>query len=247
VAPRGGPPRAPRAVPGATRHRRGVADEGGPPDQPVGAEGAPAGRRQCPPPQGLWPDRRGRPAPILLAWNWYGLSQKRARIADLTSEKEELEEKWKLSAQDRLDVDALKEWEETTVSWLDELYDVAARMPHEKGLRLTQVAGVPISKRTAKDKYVARMTLHGLTTGDQDILVTQFLEAAHKDPHLRPAPANFRGQEFTVKIDIAAQPPTKYTTPLRVPPGARRPQADAEETVVEEPQTAQPRGEEQIP
>ncbi len=123
------------------------------------------------------------------------------------------------------------EWElakYALVSWIDEMYDIAARLPHKAGFRLTQVTAVPLPKRTGKDKYVARLTLHGVMASDQDTLVSQFLEEIHKDPHLRAAPADFRGQEFTLKIDVTAQPPKKYQTRFTPPPPAKTPVAEPE-------------------
>jgi hypothetical protein len=166
--------------------------------------------------------------PTLLGAYMTFMSNKRAELGRLQMTKEKLETEWKSLAQERVDFDAIKDWEESTVSWIDEMYDIAARLPHKAGFRLTQVTAVPLPKRTGKDKYVARLTLHGVMASDQDTLVSQFLEEIHKDPHLRAAPADFRGQEFTLKIDVTAQPPKKYQTRFTPPPPAKTPVAEPE-------------------
>jgi hypothetical protein len=172
--------------------------------------------------------------PAIFIGSYVMLTKKNNEIARLTEDKEQVDADWKDSDQDRRDVDGLKEWEDTTVSWIDELYDVAARLPHVAGLRITTIQAVPITRRSTtkeKDKqYVARLTIHGQTTGDQDTLVTKFTAELRKDPHLRPAPADFHGNDFTIKIDVAAQPGSRYTTHLVVPKDAKRPVEPPAET-----------------
>ena len=163
--------------------------------------------------------------PAFVIGNWRYLANKRAQIQELQETKESLDQDWKNLEQDRRDVEGLKEWEETTVSWIDELYDIAARMPHAEGLRLTQVSAAPLPRRgKEKEKFVAQLTVHGVTNGDQDTLVTRFTSEIRKDKnHLRLAVSNVHGNEFTIKIDVTAQPGSKYTTVLTVPTGAKRP------------------------
>ena len=77
--------------------------------------------------------------PLLFVFGLVMLSQQRSRIKELGDAKEQLDSRWKASEQARVDVDGLKDWEQTSISWIDELYDIAARFPHETGLRLSQV------------------------------------------------------------------------------------------------------------
>ena len=139
-----------------------------------------------------------------------------------------LELEWKGTEQARADVDGLKDWEQTTVSWIDELYDISARFPHETGLRLSQVSAAPLARKagaSVKDKdgkYVGVETLHGVMQPDQDKLVSRFMNELRKDPHLRVTSPDFRGNEFTVRIEVAAQPGSAFTQKLEVPPQPKR-------------------------
>lgn len=156
--------------------------------------------------------------PILIAGWWWKLSATRAEIRELQVAKEDLDDQWKRLEQERLDVAALKEWEQTTISWLDELYSVSARLPHAQGFRLAQVSATQVRRRGAKDAATGLLTLHGIMNSDQDVLVNQFLESLHEDKYLKAQSPTFRGNDFTIKIDVAPRPPMHHTTQLVVPP-----------------------------
>ena len=49
-------------------------------------------------------------------------------------------------------LDALKDWNYTAVSWLDEIYDLAARFPKKQGLKVTKIEVQPLTPKSAKDK-----------------------------------------------------------------------------------------------
>lgn len=168
---------------------------------------------------------------LLLGWYW-GLTNTRSQIKRLENEKISLEEELKGREQDRRDIAALKEWESTTISWLDELYDIAARFPHVEGLRITQVAATQVTQRGVKDKYTGRITIHGVMTSDHDAHVAKFLDALHQDStYLKVQSPTYKANEFVVKIDVAPRPPSKYQSTLVVPPIPKRivqPEPEAE-------------------
>lgn len=158
---------------------------------------------------------------LILAW-WMSLSKMQAQIRDLEVTREDLDETWKKLEQERLDVAALKDWEQTSISWLDELYDISARFPHAQGLRITQVSATQFRRRGAKDTFTGLVTIHGLMNSDQDTLVTQFSESLQQDKYLRVQSPAFKANEFTLKIDVAARPPLHYQTNLVVPPQPKK-------------------------
>src|SRR5262249_53972577 len=88
--------------------------------------------------------------PLLFVLGMVALSKQRGRIAELTEQKEDLDDKWTKSEQARADVAGLKDWEQSTISWIDELYDVAARFPPSKedvekaGSKATSLQGLRI-------------------------------------------------------------------------------------------------------
>src|SRR5262249_52222316 len=126
---------------------------------------------------------------------------------------------------------------------LDELYDLTARFPDPDTIRLTSLIGDPQSrttpnKRVAKppplrngtttedeqDKYVAKLSLMGITTDDDkviDTLMKRFVEDSHSgvDPKF-PSPntgadrTRFR-QQFPAHVRLEKPPPDKY--PRRLP------------------------------
>ena len=149
------------------------------------------------------------------------LASQRAAIAELSKQKSDLETAFRKRAQERLDVEGLKEWEDTTIPWLDELYDLAARFPYQIGFRVKDLTVTPV-KRTGKDPYVAQIIFKGIAKTNQDQLVSQLVDALNGDKHLR-AMTLLRGgtglnQEFQVKVDVAKQAANRYVTRLVVPP-----------------------------
>jgi hypothetical protein len=169
--------------------------------------------------------------PVLLLFGVVTVAKQRGKIQELTLEKEQLDQDWTKFEQVRADVNGLKDWEQTSVSWIDELYDIAARFPHEQGLRISQVSAAPLARKASavgpKDKYVGVETLHGVMQPDQDKLVSRFMNELRKDPHLRVTSPDFRGNEFTVRIEVAAQPGSAYTQKLEVPPQPKRTEPEA--------------------
>ena len=149
------------------------------------------------------------------------LSNRKGRIRELTADKVQLEQEFTRLAQDRLDIAALKEWEETSISWLDELYDLTARLPQQIGFKLKELSVQPIAKRSAKENFVAQMSIAGQAKIGQDALLHQFVETLRADKHLRvtvPYLKDVGGNlEFQLKIDVARQPLDRYTSRFTAP------------------------------
>jgi hypothetical protein len=149
------------------------------------------------------------------------LANKRAEVNVLKKDKSELETELKKFAQDRLDIDALKEFEQGAVPWLDEIYELAARFPHRVGFRITQVKIDPPGKKNVKEKYVATVSIHGVFPPGQESLVREFQMALSRDPHLRVTVKAHVGNKFDMTVDVASQPRSKYQTQLVVPPAPK--------------------------
>jgi Tfp pilus assembly PilM family ATPase len=153
-------------------------------------------------------------------------------LADRKNQKENLEGELKAReaqfstmAQESLDINALRDWDSTTVSWIDELYDLTARFPAHKGFRLNNMTAIP--KKNAKDKWAASVTLTGVAPAADNTLVHQLVEEINKTGTLRAtveySKSGTSAQEFQVKVDLMRQPPEKYVTVLKVapkPPGS---------------------------
>jgi Tfp pilus assembly PilM family ATPase len=192
------------------------------------------------PKPGVDPNRRrkmiiGVGSALLILFAIVGLmmttSRRNAQIAQLESDLEDVKENIKLLEQERTDNAFFKEWEDTTVAWVDEIHNIAAKLPHTKGFRLTQVVMAPAGKRVAKDApkdpVIAKMTLHGVMKTEQDVLVSRFQEALNQDGHLRASLERFKGsasgavQDFHLKVDVgkptAAPLPKTPKTPMPAP------------------------------
>ena len=184
---------------------------------------------------------------FLLAglWGFQALAAKREAIDELTAEKNRLDEVLLRLAPDAKHVQALREWDEGAVSWLDELYDLAARFPYREGLRVTQLSAGPITTTTRnpkdKDKSTVRMTVTGIAPREDDRYVQQLLDEIKHDKHLRAdmpglkssvnvaaaaagAPGSRKAlEEFSLRIEITKQKTRDYQ-PVLVPPPAPPPQ-----------------------
>jgi hypothetical protein len=158
---------------------------------------------------------------------WYVLSQKKAEIARLNRQKQELEDAMKERAQERADLEAYLDWQRTTVPWLDEMYDLTARFPWEKEFRVNQfratAAGASFAKKGAKDanarSFIGKFELNGIYPEKNDRPLTSLTNMMTSDKHLQPKiDRNHGSKEFGLKIDVAKQPPGAYSSHLTVPP-----------------------------
>jgi Tfp pilus assembly PilM family ATPase len=179
------------------------------------------------------------------------LSKRKAMVAELTKEKVDLDADLAFYAQDRADIDGLKDWDQSAIPWLDELYDLTARFPYEKGFRINHVAIDPVvtKKKDAKDtkvapkdvkdtkdpkdakdakdaNVVAKITITGVSPSkEKDFLVQNLQAAMRSDSHLRPTIVKFPAgvnHEFVIRVDVLKQPATKYETILHLPPDLAR-------------------------
>ncbi len=158
---------------------------------------------------------------------WYVLAQKRAEIARISNQKAGIEKVLADNLQERAELDAYKEWEQTTIPWLDELYDFTERFPFEEGVRVNQFSAQTTGvKKGAKDPYIGTINL-SLYEPTNSKYVFALQRSMASDQHLRAwsgdlrrLPGNNAPDEYKMKIDIAKQKTEKYDTQLILP---RRP------------------------
>ncbi|MCS7046947.1 MAG: hypothetical protein NZO58_11370 [Gemmataceae bacterium] len=150
------------------------------------------------------------------------LSRYQREVADRREEQLNLETTFKRMAQDKLDVEALKEWHETGVSWLDELYDLAARFPILVGVRLKNLTAETAAKRPTKDAPIGHLSFTVVAKATQEAEIHKLLAALNSDKHLkavmRQQPAGEGTLEYLFKVDISRQEPSRYATVLSPPP-----------------------------
>jgi hypothetical protein len=170
-----------------------------------------------------------------IAGMTYTLNTKSQQKQQLIRRQSDLEGYLRAYAQDRTDIDAFKEWEQGNVPWLDELYDLTARFPFEKGFRINHMVletAAP-AKKTAKDAkdnkelpIAGKVRIVGVNPPELDIQVQHLRDAIARDGHLKATIENIKKggavHEFTIRVELAKQPASSYATVLAVPPEARR-------------------------
>lgn len=143
--------------------------------------------------------------------------------------------------QDFNKVKALDEWAGTDVNWLDELYELTARMKDTNNVRLTQLVITPNESqsnarvgtpRNGKEqpKEVATITIRGQAT-ENNAPLDRFMLELGRDSFYRVSPKTVKParsrdgfrQEFSTKVEVRKRPPDAYTMTLNAsPPPARR-------------------------
>ncbi len=161
---------------------------------------------------------------IFVGLLWGALAYKRAQLGRLIAEKNAFDEQLVKVKQDRADIEALKDWEQSTVSWLDELHDLTARFPYQTGFRVNQFSATSAgTKKSAKDGHIGKIAIIGLTPPGHEDYVKQLNQSMSRDAHVKPHIERFfDGQKYEMKIEIIKQPASSYTTPFgEIPPRPR--------------------------
>jgi hypothetical protein len=130
------------------------------------------------------------------------------------------------------DFAAIREWDQTTVDWLDELYDLTSRMEYQEGFKVTHLGmkegpGVAAAgkKAAARDKDsgpppIGQLVINGLMPQDKDIYVHNLYSKLANDKHLSPTLNSLKpagaGREFSLSVEIHKQPVQAYTEILDV-------------------------------
>jgi Tfp pilus assembly PilM family ATPase len=123
---------------------------------------------------------------------------------------------------------ALKEFNDGAIPWLDEIYDLTARMPYEKGFRIKQVTGNPTSSKTAKGHYGARMEITGVVDGSKKKKVEDLVVAINNDSNCKCLPVRWQEKEeskgsssvvaeFKLEVLIAHRAASQYIARLVLP------------------------------
>jgi Tfp pilus assembly PilM family ATPase len=163
------------------------------------------------------------------------LAGKRSQLAELRGLQEEMDAQLRELQPDKKNLDALKEWHKTALPVIDELYDLTARFPYKNGLLVTKLEIAPVAVKGAKDAaaksiYTMHMTVTGVVSRDDSILLEGLVDAINQDPYCRAGPPTKKivagaggpdgekaHQEFVMQVDIAPRPQEKYVARL-VPP-----------------------------
>jgi Tfp pilus assembly PilM family ATPase/uncharacterized protein YdcH (DUF465 family) len=158
-----------------------------------------------------------------LGLGYMRVRSKDAQYTKLLAQKSELDKTMKDYEEDDKRIKALKEWDETRINWLDEIYDLTARFPDIKNAQLEQFRVEPLAvQKGAKTKYVARMTLKVATDDDKLMNTLQSGMNADKKYHnlrkdIKPSTGGLRGgfsQVYELRADIERRPASEYVRKL---------------------------------
>jgi hypothetical protein len=145
----------------------------------------------------------------LFALGWV-LRQNKAR--ELTAIQADLQSVEKQLAETRANAKRLKEIDDwDNVVWLDELYDLTARIADVNALRITSITSEPY--REPKDKAVAKAVIKGKLLDRQrpgeafDRLVDEFKKDSR---HYRVASPTVKNDEFSFVVYIERRAPDEY-------------------------------------
>ena len=144
----------------------------------------------------------------------------------LIAQKGDLDRKLTQLEDDAKRIKFIDEWAQTEVVWVDELYDLTDMFPDATAMKLTQLTGDPLTT-TGKDKHVARMSLTGITTENDEALNSlraKLIEEGNYRVDSKKYVYNRGGLErqrfrmlFGTNVDIERRPPDKYTRKLTPP------------------------------
>ena len=165
-----------------------------------------------------------------IGWMYYVLADKQDQIDALTKRKEDIDKVLTDNMQERAELESYKEWEQSTIPWLDEIYDLTARYPYEVGFRVNQLTAnlnpPPITKKGAKDQLYYPGTITLAVAAPKESFVNAFQQALTRDGHLAAKQTGVRAGQgptapkiYNLKIDVAKQTTEKYLTRLTVPKG----------------------------
>jgi Tfp pilus assembly PilM family ATPase len=166
-------------------------------------------------------------AVLIFGAYWY-VGQKQEILADLRAQNADLDKVLKDMEPEKQYMDALKEFNDGAIPMIDELYDLTARAPYEKGFRIKQIIVTPESTKTAKLGYNMRMEITGQVDGSKVRLVQQLMNEINKDKYCqcKNTVLTDKGiknsalmvEDFKLVVDIAHRPPSQYLARLIPPP-----------------------------
>lgn len=178
-------------------------------------------------------------AACFLAFVMYAVYQVRIRTQQvdlLAEDATRQEEMVKALDGDWKKIKALEEWSSTDVNWLDELYDLTARMKDTENVRLKSVTITPLDDRSVQRKptgraetnakqvaYAFTMTIVGLAKSERavnalmaELVAESVYKVYAKTSKGIPPRLTAQGyeQEFTTRVEIPKRRLDQYTRTL---------------------------------
>lgn len=181
----------------------------------------------------------GLAAAFLLAIGVFAWGQLSSRDRELARLREEINSLTTQSASlepDAKRYDEIKKWLDTEVSWLDEMYDLTARVSDLNKLRFVQISAdplpLPANVQAGKKHYVGRVTVKGLATEDAKPLAQLMSELVREGtyrvdpkvvgPNTLGTERRSFSQQFSTRYDVEKRPPSGYSRTFTAEVPARK-------------------------
>jgi len=161
-----------------------------------------------------------------IVYGYMQLAAKDREFSALTLQKIKLDNEIVLIDEDAKRIKAIGEWEDGSVVWLDELYDLVERFPSNlNGIRLAGLTAEPMV-HGAKEMHIARMQLRGVTIAQPDVIDTFEARLQEEKYHLVLDKSTNRNPDrlergrfpvtFTTRVEIEKRPPGDYSLQLHL-------------------------------
>ncbi len=162
-----------------------------------------------------------------VALGWTSLAGKERQLNELLRQKAAMDQQLAVLKEDEKRIKTIADWVDTDVVWLDELYDIADRVPDINAMRITGITVQPLRK-TGNDKHVAKVSITGISTDNYDA-VDNFIRQFVRDGAYKVAPKKMSrnntgidrtlfSQQFVAEMEVEPQPTSKYVRRLPPPP-----------------------------
>ncbi len=153
------------------------------------------------------------------AYAFTSIQRERREVGNLTEEDNRLSRELTEVQLAGKRLKALENWE--TVVWLDELYDLAQRIPRiDRDFQLTSIEGTSV-KPTPRSPHVGKLTIKGITSSNKplDQLTQEFQKDLGSKTGLfyRPEPPTLKRNEFQVEVFVKKRPPSEFLRELPAP------------------------------
>jgi Tfp pilus assembly PilM family ATPase len=138
-----------------------------------------------------------------------------AELDELESQRLSLEQQLNSRREEVKRLKSIDEWE--SVVWLDEMYDLTARIPDVNALRITSFSAEPLT-RNPKSKMAARVTIKGklLNTSNPRRPLDQLVSQFSKDGFYSVDPPKVENDVFTLVVNVERRAPNDYKYLLKV-------------------------------
>jgi Tfp pilus assembly PilM family ATPase len=171
---------------------------------------------------------------VVTAFCYSKMSVAGQQVDNLRRESANLDKELKDMEETEKRLKAIGDWSESSIVWLDELYDLSDRVADPSSMRITELSGDPLPK-TGKDKdkekAVAKLTIKGVAKKGNgvDLLAAGFNEDKHYDVPVKSSSDNTGTDKQTFPIQFALTgvkiervPPAQYIRRLPYNPSTQR-------------------------